>query len=824
MTARTPTRPRPIVDWTRPILVRVVALLALVLGLSAPLAAPAAADPTRIDHHAVWWGDGPYGEQIQIYRINHTLSGDVDVAAIGWTEIRKDGPVRMTVVVANTGSQATKVVFDVFENGKYVRTETYDKAAFEKLTGKNLINKHAEQLLKFYADAKKVTALVDDGQSEIEPCDVIGKECKKNLDEYFPKMTDFYHNIPHKPAGGESATSILNKILRNWKTAGNLTLGSLSAGGLFAPAGYPPYLNTLGGLGAQACSGAGCGTGGGTATLLKPAPAPGVTAKAPGGIDFSTLELRYLADPGPDAAEGVRYAFSAAAADGNRNAEAGRTAAVQASDAFFVWLRLPPDKFWVNLNPEEPDRIVDPELGTTDAGRILLQADLLMKKTVAKLIHPDSATGKAFWNRLDIGGDRTTCLSFRQWISPAPAQVREDGDAVYIVDAPLVVQLESEFLKNPAASGGCAASDQRMQESVYRDLILPKVQDAVNKAPEYAELRRVYLSRVAAEWYRERSAKQPTRYADMIDKGDVSSWPARQNWSPKTVFDQYRTSYMKGEFRVKRQRRDGDFIVTETYVFGGVDLSRIPFTRMDQATFESRRPGLSTVVKTAMVQATAERADQVWIGSVTAAPVPEVVEDPGGMARIAERTGNRWLWVIAGAALAALLLVSMFARPTPVRPRARTAIVVLVLVAAAGTFLVTRDDGTDGLGPAVTTVAIPSPVLVNLPDWEPHVVASSYSPTPRLKPTPDGFTAGTCLTGRIPNSTVPVPAIGVTRVACSSKKAHYKVIKTYLGTSDMRRCDAVSRTQYAFSETRTRNGVPVHQYVYCLIGLGKYAR
>ena len=33
---------------------------------------------------------------------------------------------------------------------------------------------------------------------------------------------------------------------------------------------------------------------------------------------------------------------------------------------------------------------------------------------------------------------------------------------------------------------------------------------AVNSAPEYADLRRVYASRVAAQWYRERSATKTT--------------------------------------------------------------------------------------------------------------------------------------------------------------------------------------------------------------------------------------------------------------------------------------------------------------------------
>jgi hypothetical protein len=64
----------------------------------------------------------------------------------------------------------------------------------------------------------------------------------------------------------------------------------------------------------------------------------------------------------------------------------------------------------------------------------------------------------------------------------------------------------------------------------------------------------------------------------------------------------------------------------------------------------------------------------------------------------------------------------------------------------------------------------------------------------------------------------------VTEVDCASPAAHYKVIQTLLGTSDLNRCDANPKTQYAYSETTTLNGVPVNQFVYCLVGLGRFAR
>jgi hypothetical protein len=359
----------------------------------------------------------------------------------------------------------------------------------------------------------------------------------------------------------------------------------------------------------------------------KSAPSNKAAKSAPGGIDFSTLELRYIAeDSSPFADRGLRYAFNATPAAGNKNLNAGRIAAAQASDAFFVWLSLTPDKFWVNLNPNEPDRIIDPQFGKTDAGRILLQSDLQMKKTVAKLIHPDAPLGKQFWKQLNWK-DSKTCISFRQWIVPAPATVRDDSNGIYITDAPLQVKMESQYFQSKGTSGflaSCSTLDKKTEvrnESIYRKLILPRIEEAVNKAPEYAELRRVYRSRVAAEWYRQRSESKATAYREMVNNGDVSSWPARQNWSPKQVFNQYVNSFTKGEFHVVHNSKwqEGNIIYTQKkfYVYGGVDFSRVFFKKLSSTDFQKKWGDLRQVTDSSMKSPIADQNGKVWLGGIT---------------------------------------------------------------------------------------------------------------------------------------------------------------------------------------------------------------
>ncbi|MFF2926899.1 hypothetical protein ACFVTP_31570 [Streptomyces celluloflavus] len=370
-----------------------------------------------------------------------------------------------------------------------------------------------------------------------------------------------------------------------------------------------------------------------------------------GGVDFSTLELRYVSDTYHNGS-GVQYAFKADALTTDEPSFGGRRAARLASDSFFVWLALPPSAFTVNLNPDEPDRIIDEKFGRTDAGRVLLEADLAMKKSVAKFIHPNTPGGKKFWDSLR---GETKCVSMRQWIVPGTATVRDGDDELFILDAPLQVKMESEVIKTPGVGGdkGCGQQDEastRYNESLYRTTILPQVQKAVNSAPEYADLRRVYASRVAAEWFRKRSATKHTAYSDLIGKGDISRWASRERWTPRYVFDRYVQSYKNGEFKVKRTTTKGNLIYTNMYVYGGVDFTRISQNRLSAATFAKEHTALKASAHNALNAPSAEGSD-VWLGGqTTAVPYAEAFASPE------PATSKRLFYVLGAAPLIAWLV------------------------------------------------------------------------------------------------------------------------------------------------------------------------
>src|SRR3989338_9327464 len=86
---------------------------------------------------------------------------------------------------------------------------------------------------------------------------------------------------------------------------------------------------------------------------------------------------------------------------------------------FLVGVTLPDSMFWVNLRPapletkgrqdkdlvsltgtDSEDQIIDPHLEKTDVGKIMLEADLQLKKDTAAMTSPATPEGKEYWDRL----------------------------------------------------------------------------------------------------------------------------------------------------------------------------------------------------------------------------------------------------------------------------------------------------------------------------------------------------------------------------------------------------------------------------------------
>jgi uncharacterized repeat protein (TIGR01451 family) len=423
------------------------------------------------------------------------------------------------------------------------------------------------------------------GYIEYEPCDLRGRHCRRLIARTLSHLPRIYagNRYPEDVAERRQITSTYRREVNGFYRSLDATKD------VFAAPRTPP---------------------GGGALRGQLALPPG---RGAGGIDFSSLELRYVSDQGSK--QGVGYAFRGASATTSDPA-AGLTTARQSSDAFFTWLALPPQSHWVNLNPNEPNRIFDPQFGRTEAGRVLLEADLAMKKSFARAMHPDTPSGAAFWLQFDAlydnRPDGNYCFSFRQEIVPAPATVRETGDELFILDAPLRIEAVAQHYPGYTPCSQEEALDPRKHE-LYRRVIVPVVERAINTEPQYAALRRVYLSRVAAEWFRRRSAQHRTAVSRIVDSGDVDPWALNPPYDPQPVFDEMVRSLTQGEFVVERPKQTGGVDWIRVYSFGGVNFSAAPRRKVSAREFRANYPRLARQVRRAEREPAAN-GNEVWLG------------------------------------------------------------------------------------------------------------------------------------------------------------------------------------------------------------------
>ncbi|MEQ4208946.1 hypothetical protein [Actinopolymorpha sp. B9G3] len=348
------------------------------------------------------------------------------------------------------------------------------------------------------------------------------------------------------------------------------------------------------------------------------------SAKA-GGIDFSTLELRYLALDQKSGDVGIDYAFRVSPGRGSADLADGLENAAEASDAFFVWLALPRTAFWVNLKPNEPDKIMDAQLARTKVGQVMLEADLTLKQQASWALHPKRKLGARFWR--EAGRD---CVpGTRLWITPDIAQVYEKGNELYILEAPLDVKVE-QWNYQPTAGDpqipgggtscpGMSEAEKKTVFDVYGQVVLPHLKKEVNTAPEFAALRRIYLSRIAAEWYRERAADGDTSFAGLVESGNIDRWADAGRWRPEQTFKRYVKSFTKGEFRATESWTEGNVEKTWTIQAGGVDFALVPTKSVGSRAFEDRWPGLDALARQGVAGSAVDKSTgNRWLGGHSA--------------------------------------------------------------------------------------------------------------------------------------------------------------------------------------------------------------
>ena len=100
----------------------------------------------------------------------------------------------------------------------------------------------------------------------------------------------------------------------------------------------------------------------------------------------------------------------------------------------------------------------------------------------------------------------------------------------------------------------CTASKRTLayNHDVYKRVIVPELETQVNHGEKFADLRRIYLSRVAAEWIRQHDTSGATAFSDVINSGQVSRWPSRTRWNYRKVYNRYVNFFKSVQYNFKR--------------------------------------------------------------------------------------------------------------------------------------------------------------------------------------------------------------------------------------------------------------------------------
>jgi hypothetical protein len=233
---------------------------------------------------------------------------------------------------------------------------------------------------------------------------------------------------------------------------------------------------------------------------------------------------------------------------------------------FLTGIVVPEKDLWVNLSPQEQNRIIPGGFGVTELGRDLLAQDLFLKEISASLTYPQSESGKAYWNI--ARNNQADNNQQRVWIVPRTAAVAEDKNGAFIADSRLKAMTEDDYLTRaktlPPSKGSLA----------FREHILPLIEQDVNYGKNFAALRQAYNSLILATWFKIR-LKESILAQAYADKNVTRGVDIDDPNEKEKIYQQYLEVFKQGSYDyIQRERVSFNHIVKRRYFSGGMDFCR----------------------------------------------------------------------------------------------------------------------------------------------------------------------------------------------------------------------------------------------------------
>ena len=227
---------------------------------------------------------------------------------------------------------------------------------------------------------------------------------------------------------------------------------------------------------------------------------------------------------------------------------------------FLAGLSIPEENLWVNLSPYEEDRIIDSTLAETELGEEFLKQDYILKQLASSLTHPDTESGKKYWSKgdsLKLKAVQSEALN-KIWIIPHKAELYQHNDTVIINNAVLSCRAESEM----------------------SNVLLPQINQQINKGRHFTALRQFYNSLILAVWFKDRI--RDALLAEFAGSARVKGIDLAEDRIKEKVYLYYRVSFEKGAYDVIRRglpepesREPRENRKARRFFSGGVELDRL---------------------------------------------------------------------------------------------------------------------------------------------------------------------------------------------------------------------------------------------------------
>ena len=333
-----------------------------------------------------------------------------------------------------------------------------------------------------------------------------------------------------------------------------------------------------------------------------------------------------------DPENALQYDFIVNRGDADFGETALRQESLKLIRYFLTALTIPDEDLWVNLSPQEQDRIITDSFGRTEMGRDLLEQDYLLKQLTASLFYPEGEPGQVFWKRLyAVAAEKYGIMDIpvstfnRVWIVPEKAVLYVKDQTAVVVQSRLKVMLEEDYLAlaeslprspDPGHQGGRSALEgqdkgsgldpdlQRTAADLVRELLIPEIEREVNSGRQFAPLRQIYHSFILATWFK-RHLRRSLLGRAYVDQQIVKGVDLAEGGIPNKIYQRYLAAYKEGVYNYIKEEVDArsQAVIPRRYFSGGVMLSALAAEEIAELAGPAQLDGENFELRTEMVLA-----------------------------------------------------------------------------------------------------------------------------------------------------------------------------------------------------------------------------